>query len=539
MSEWWRGAVIYQIYPRSFQDSNGDGIGDLPGITARLPYVAALGVEAIWLSPFMQSPQKDYGYDISDYCAVDPQFGTLEDFDRLVEEAHRLGLKVIIDQVWSHSSDQHPWFKQSRSSKTNDKADWYVWAEARPDGTPPNNWLANFGGAAWSWEARRAQYYLHHFLPEQPALNLRHPDVLTAIEEIARFWLDRGVDGFRLDSTQAYLCDDELRDNPARVFDKDHPPAIVRLATPVSRQILSYSNGRPETPALLARLRRFIDQWPERMLLGEVGGDDSLRRAASYVQPGLMHQAYSFRLMRIPFSAEVLADTISSAEALLEQGWFCWSTSNHDVPRVVSRWGKGHEAHHTELAKLSLAMGLSLRGSFCLYQGEELGLTEVDVPYEKLHDPFGITFYPEFKGRDGCRTPMPWQADAPQLGFSTAAATWLPLGPDHAALAVDRQQGKAESVLTFAQTLLAWRRDQPALRSGTIELMPVPPAQAEALLMWKRRTASQELLCVFNLSEKPQELELTGCLNVKVSAAAHDGKTLRLPPLGYAFLTSC
>src|SRR5438093_1226613 len=322
---WWRGAVLYQVYPLSFCDSNGDGFGDLPGLTSKLDYIASLGVDGIWISPFFPSPMKDFGYDVSDYRGVDPRFGTLDDFDRMIAQAHALGLKVIIDQVWSHSSDAHPWFRNSRTSLNAPNSDWYIWADAKADGTPPNNWLSVFGGGAWTWEPRRRQYYLHHFLPSQPQLNLRNEKVLAALFEAATFWLDRGGEGL-----------------------------------------------------------------------------------------------------------------------------ITWAFSNHDVVRAVTRWGAG--AERTSFARLLMALLLSLRGSVCVYQGEELGLPEPELDFEDLRDPYGIAFWPEFRGRDGARTPMPWQENAPHAGFTSANRPWLPVPPAHHALAVDRQERSAAALLH------SWRR---------------------------------------------------------------------------------
>lgn len=532
-TEWWRGAVIYQVYPRSFQDSNGDGIGDLRGLAKRLPYIADLGIDAIWLSPFQRSPQKDYGYDVSDYCDVDPQFGTLDDFDHMMAEAHRLGLKVMIDQVWSHSSDQHPWFAQSRSSRNNDKADWYVWADPKPDGTPPNNWLSYFGGPAWQWDTRRHQYYLHHFLVEQPALNVRNPKVVEALFETAAFWLNRGVDGFRFDAVHTLMCDPSLRDNPARKVG-DGPNADVPPANPMSMQLRISSNESPDIVPFLEQLRTFVDQWPGRVLLAETGGEDDVALAATYVQTGKrFHLSYTFRLLTPGFSVPIVSTIIRQAEEKLGDGWFCWSTSNHDVPRVVSRWRGNNMEAQPDFAKLTMAIGLSLRGSFCMYQGEELGLPEAEVPYELMQDPFGKAFYPEFKGRDGCRTPMPWEAGAAHLGFSTGPTTWLPTSPSHQSLAADAQEGDPNSVLNTYRRFLHWRKQQAALTRGTLTQLSL-----EAPLMgWQRDYGNERIICIFNVSDVAQPLPLPeGTLVTDVSRAEINENQLYLPAWGYAFL---
>lgn len=492
---WWRGAVIYQIYPRSFHDGDGDGVGDLPGIRAHLRHVAALGVDAVWISPFFKSPQKDFGYDVEDYCAVDPMFGTLDDFDAVLAEAHALGLKVLIDMVWSHTSDRHPWFDESRRALHGDKAEWYVWADPRPDGGPPNNWLSVFGGGAWVWEPRRHQYYLTHFLPEQPALNVRHPGVVEALMDTGRFWLERGVDGFRLDAIDFMAHDTELHDNPPRPL--DHRPT-----RPFSYQRHVHDMAHPDTLRILERIRALLDAYPGAAAMAEVGSEscalEPLARAGLYTRAGAesgsgrhMHMAYSLRMMKQPGTAEGLGAFIDEAMRESADGWLCWAFSNHDVPRVASRWGGGDP----RATRLFMTLLLCLRGSVCLYQGEELGLSEAEVPYENLRDPFGLNYWPEFKGRDGSRTPMPWQAAAPHAGFSTAEP-WLPVPDDHRAAAVDVQEADAGSMLHLTRRLIGWRKAHPALRIGDLERL-----EAESPVLLLRRTLGTErLLLSFNLS---------------------------------------
>ncbi len=496
--EWWRGAVIYQIYPRSYCDSNGDGVGDLRGIADRLDHISALGVDAIWISPFFASPMKDFGYDVSDYCAVDPTFGTLEDFDALLARAHGLDLKVIIDQVWSHTSDQHAWFVDSRAYRAAPKSDWYVWADPRPDGAPPNNWLSVFGGGAWTWEPRRRQYYLHHFLPSQPQLNLRNPAVWDALFEVAAFWLDRGVDGFRLDAVDYMFHDAALRDNPARApADGQTPLKPFRL------QRHDHDMMQPEMLDAFARIRRFMDRYPDRVTLGEVSGEPgSVERCGVYTGDGgrRLHMAYTLGLLKREFSSSFVRRAIAEAESAELEGWLCWAFGNHDVERVASRWsGKRPSA---AFARLLAALLLSLRGSICIYQGDELGLPEADLARSEFRDPYGIAFYPEFRGRDGCRTPMPWQADARHAGFTTAAEPWLPLPESHRRRAVDRQLGDPASVLCTWRRLLAWRRCHPALVHGDLRLRDVP----DPLLAFERTTDAQHLLAVFNLGDQPVAL---------------------------------
>ena len=530
-ARWWRGAVIYQIYPRSFLDTNGDGVGDLPGIIARLDYVASLGVDAIWISPFFKSPMADFGYDIADYRDVDPLFGTLDDFDRLLAKAHSLGIRVMIDQVLSHTSIEHAWFKESRESADNPKSDWYVWADARPDGTPPNNWLSLFGGVAWRWEPRRRQYFLHNFLSSQPDLNFHNPAVREATLDNVRFWLDRGVDGLRLDAINFCFHDAQLRDNPpkpeelrtGRGFSPDNPYAF---------QYHWYNNTQPENLAFLEELRALLDRYPDATTLGEISSEDSLATMAEYVNDRRLHMGYSFELLTDDFSAAYIRGTVEALEAKMRDGWPCWAISNHDVQRAVTRWNPGAPLCDT-LARQLVALVCSLRGSVCLYQGEELGLPEADVPFEALQDPYGIAFWPNFKGRDGCRTPLPWNGDA-QAGFS-AAAPWLPVADAHLQRSVAIQDAQPDSVLNGVRHLLRWRKDHPALVLGDITFLDAP----EPVLAFTRRDADEALLAVFNLSGEavrwplPTHLGGTHVLDDHglIGGEVVDG-ALHLPPRG-------
>jgi alpha-glucosidase len=498
---WWRGAVIYQIYPRSFLDTNNDGVGDLPGIIQRLDYVASLGVDAIWIAPFFRSPMADFGYDIADYCDVDPLFGTLDDFDHLLGKAHSLGLKVMIDQVLSHTSDQHEWFKESRESRDNPKADWYVWADAKPDGSAPNNWLSIFGGSAWQWEPRRGQYYLHNFLASQPDLNFHNPQVRAATLDNVRFWLEKGVDGFRLDAINFCFHDRLLRDNPpkpkekrvGRGFSADNPYAF---------QYHHYNNTQPENLAFLDELRSLLDRYPATVALGEISSEDSLATMAEYTRGHRLHMGYSFELLSSDFSATYIRNTVAQLEAQVSEGWPCWAISNHDVERVLTRWANGNAS--PKLANLLTGMVCSLRGSVCVYQGEELGLTEAEVPFEALRDPYGITFWPNFKGRDGCRTPMPWDGGA-FAGFSKVAP-WLPIDEAHKTLTVERQEADPDSVLHGFRRFMRWRIQQPALRLGAIRFLDTP----EPVLAFVRSHAGEQVLAVFNLGKQAQSLSLPG-----------------------------
>ncbi len=501
--EWWRGAVIYQVYPRSYQDSNGDGIGDLKGVIARLDYIASLGVEAIWLSPFFTSPMADFGYDVSDYRDVDPMFGTLADFDRLVSAANARGLRIIIDLVLSHTSDQHPWFKESRSSRDNPKADWYVWTAPKPDGTPPTNWLAIFGGSSWEWDSRREQYYLHNFLISQPDLNFHNPAVQDAVLAVARFWLERGVSGFRLDTVNFYFHDQALRDNPPL-------PAGMAVTTtprtnPYSYQYHLYDKNRPENLAFLERLRLVMDEFPNITSVGELGTDhDVFEMTAAYTEAGKrLHMTYSFDLLSATFSAGFIRHTVMAMEAGIGTGWNGWALSNHDVIRVMTRWGAGHD--RTALAPLLVALVTTLRGTAYLYQGEELGLTEADVPFALIQDPYGKRFWPENKGRDGCRTPMPWDAHLSHAGFSQGTP-WLPVSPEHTAAAVASQDSDRASVLNRSRQFLRWRKSHPALATGSMHFLEAP----EPCLLFTRTQDSVTVLCAFNLGPNPLSLALTG-----------------------------
>ncbi|MHB9401860.1 beta-galactosidase BglA [Mesorhizobium sp. RSR380A] len=504
--DWWRGAVIYQIYPRSYQDSNGDGIGDLKGIIRRLPYIASLGVEAIWISPFFKSPMKDFGYDVSDYCDVDPMFGTLADFDALVAEAHHLGLKVMIDEVLSHTADNHPWFKESRASRSNPKADWYVWADARPDGTPPNNWLSIFGGSAWQWDTSRQQYYLHNFLSEQPDLNFHNLEVQDALLDVTRFWLERGVDGFRLDTINFYFHSQGLENNPP-LPPEERNDQTAPAVNPYNYQDHIYDKSRPENLAFLERFRALLDEYPAAAAVGEVGDSQrGLEVVAAYTAGGKrVHMCYSFDFLAPEkISAAKVRQVLEAFGKVASDGWSCWAFSNHDVMRPASRWA-ADEADPAAYLKVISALLMSLRGSVCLYQGEELGLGEAELRFEDLQDPYGIRFWPEFKGRDGCRTPMVWDATASNAGFSTAKP-WLPVPGKHLSQAVNVQQGDAASLLEHYRRFLGFRRQHPALAKGDIEFI-----ESEGdTVAFTRREGNEQIVCIFNLASKPAEVDLGG-----------------------------
>ncbi|MDO6966547.1 beta-galactosidase BglA [Rhizobium alvei] len=533
--DWWRGAVIYQIYPRSYQDSNGDGIGDLKGITRRLSHIASLGADAIWISPFFTSPMKDFGYDVSNYCDIDPIFGSLSDFDAMIAEAHRLDIKVMIDLVLSHTSDQHPWFVESRASKTNAKADWYVWADPKPDGTPPTNWLSIFGGSAWQWDTRRCQYYLHNFLTSQPDLNFHNPEVQDALLSVTRFWLERGVDGFRLDTINFYFHDKQLRDNPGlapELRNAKTAPAV----NPYNHQLHLYDKNQPENLEFLKRFRAVLDEFPAIAAVGEVGDSQrGLEIVGEYTSGNdKMQMCYAFEFLSVdPLSPAYVREVLKDFEKAAPEGWACWAFSNHDVVRHVSRWGAGisdHDAHAKQLA----ALLMTLRGSVCIYEGEELALPEADLAFEDLQDPYGIQFWPEFKGRDGCRTPMVWESAVPNGAFSTGKP-WLPVPARHTVRAVDVQEKDAGSVLHHYRRFLAFRREHPALAKGKIDFAHAD----DQCLAYTRSHGNETLICAFNMSERAAKLDLPAgeweTLSGHGFAAERDNQKINLPPLGAWF----
>ena len=497
---WWRGAVIYQIYPRSYQDSNGDGIGDLSGIIHRLPHVASLGVDAIWISPFFTSPMLDFGYDVSDYRDVDPMFGSLSDFDALVSRAHELGLKVMIDLVLSHTSDQHPWFKESRINRTNAKADWYVWADPKPDGTPPTNWLSIFGGPAWEWDGQRMQYFLHNFLKEQPDLNFHNEEVQQELLDVARFWLERGVDGFRLDTVNFYVHDKQLRDNPAlkreEVTDKTAPSV-----NPYNFQNHLYDKSQPENLAFLAKLRAVMNEYDSITSVGEVGDDQrGLEIQAAYTEGNeRLHMCYGFEFLSGGFPTGTrIAEVLEDFQTKAAESWACWAFSNHDVERHTSRWNLTPASQRCLTALL-----LSLKGTTCLYQGEELGLTEAYVPFEDLQDPYGKRFWPKYKGRDGCRTPMPWGHDRMNGGFSDGKP-WLPVAMEHVQTAADVQDGDPNSMLNFYRQMIDFRRAYQALLKGEYRLVEAD----DGFISFMREYGNVQMFCAFNLSDEDRQVTM-------------------------------
>ncbi len=528
MREWWRDAIIYQIYPRSYQDDNGDGVGDLNGIKRRLHHVAELGADCIWLSPIFLSPQKDMGYDVSDYMAIDPRFGTIEDFEALIAHAHELGLKVITDQVLSHTSDQHVWFRESRRDRENPKADWYVWADPLPDGSPPNNWHSHFGGPAWEFDPGRGQYYLHHFLGSQPDLNYHNSSVVEAILETCEFWLEKGLDGFRLDTVNYYFHDDKLRNNP---------PANTRpqvMATDLyGMQQNIFNKTRPENLGFLEKLRALTDRYDDIMMVGEVGemGGRSIQIMGEYTAGDTrLHMAYSFAMLGPDFSADHFRSCVEGFQQGAPDGHPYWSFSNHDVERHVGRWAE-HAVSEEAIARMTCVMLMCFPGTIGIYQGEELGQTDTELVYEELTDPPALRFWPSVKGRDGCRTPMVWEKDAKNAGFSEGKP-WLPVKPPQAQKAVDQQLGP-DSILSWYKDVIAFRKATPALGGTDTRFLNL----AEPILAFQRQGEGQDVTCAFNLSKTEVRLTVdkaTQILGPHHATLVQD--TLTLPGNGFAIL---
>jgi alpha-glucosidase len=509
-ARWWRGAVIYQVYVRSFCDGNGDGQGDFAGLTGKLDYIKSLGVDAIWLSPIHPSPNRDWGYDVADYDGVHPDYGTLDDFAALVKAARARGLKIILDEVLAHTSDEHAWFAASRDGDVA-KKDWYVWADPKADGTVPNNWLSVFGGPAWSYQPARRQYYHHKFLRQQPKLNWMQPEAREAALSVLDTWLERGVDGFRLDVANAFLHDTQLRDNPA-VPER----GAVEWSAAANMQRHIHDSNLEENRHLLDVIRRRVDMFDDRFVFGEFS--EEFERSGCYLASDKgLHAGYNFALLLATDAAAIRAHLETLAQ--FPDHWPCIAFSNHDVIRTATRFGEAS-------AKVLLALLLSLRGTALLYQGEELGLPEVDLRRDQLRDPVGDLYYPLFKGRDGCRTPMPWDAAGTNLGFSSGAP-WLPPGEVHRPLAVSEQEKDAGSALFFTRAMLAARRAHPALRDGTLTLLPGPA------LAFVREQGDERIVCAFNLADTPAEIVLPGsvrALAFGTGTAGLSGSRLTLGP---------
>jgi alpha-glucosidase len=480
---WWQTGIVYQVYPRSYQDTKGDGVGDLPGIESRLDYLKWLGIEAVWVSPCYRSPMKDFGYDVADYRDIDPMFGTMADLDRLLAGVHARGMKLIMDFVPNHTSDQHPWFVESRSSRDNPKRDWYIWKDARPDGTPPNNWLANFGGIAWTWDEHTGQFYYHAFLAEQPDLNWRNPAVQKAMMDNIRFWLDKGVDGFRVDVMNHMIKDADFRDNPVN-------PEWKRGDHPYRRLIPTYSADRPEVHDIVAMMRRTFDQYDERVIIGEIYLPIGRLVAYYGVHGSEAHLPFNFQLLTKPWDARILAATIDRYEAALApDDWPNWVLGNHDRARIASRVGP-------EQARVAAMALLTLRGTPTMYQGDEIGMENVAIPPDKVVDPPGVTIG---EGRDPERTPMQWDA-TPNAGFTTAAEPWLPIAADYAKRNVAVEQDDPASILTLCKRLIQLRQSEMPLMVGSYR-----PVRAEDdLLVYIREHAGERFLIALNLGHKPE-----------------------------------
>ncbi|MEA2751920.1 MAG: alpha-glucosidase [Myxococcales bacterium] len=487
---WWQRGVIYQVYPRSFQDSDGDGIGDLAGIESRLDYLAELGVDAIWISPIYPSPMADFGYDVADYCAIDPRFGTLTDFDRLLAAAHGKDIKVLLDFVPNHTSDQHPWFLASRSSRTSPKRDWYIWRDPAPGGGPPNNWISDFGGSAWEWDEHTGQYYLHAFLKEQPDLSWRHPEVRAAMYDVLRFWFARGVDGFRIDVLWHLIKAEGLPDNP--------PNAAYRAGMGEMHRVLQlHSTDQPEVHAIAGEMRRIADGFGERVLIGEIYLP--VERLMHYYGPENtgVHLPFNFQLVDAPWNARALRAMIAEYEAALPSGgWPNWVLGNHDRPRIAARVGEAQ-------ARVAAMLLLTLRGTPTLYYGDELGIGRVEIPPECVQDPRELREPALGLGRDPVRTPMPWDTTA-NAGFTTGTP-WLPLNADWAARNVARLAAAPASMLVLHRELLALRRAHAALSIGELTLLDGLDA-APDVLAYERCHERDRLLIALNLGTSPQEL---------------------------------
>jgi alpha-glucosidase len=487
---WWQSGVIYQIYPRSFQDSNGDGVGDLKGIIQRLDYLQWLGVSAIWISPLYPSPMADFGYDISDYQGIHPLFGTMDDFDELLQQAHRRNLKIILDLVPNHTSDQHPWFLESRSSKDNPKRDWYIWKDGREDGSLPNNWLSVFGGPAWEWDETTGQYYYHAFLKEQPDLNWRNPDVQQTMMDVMRFWLEKGVDGFRVDVMWHMVKDDRFRDNPVNPDYQEHMATYEKLL-PV------YSTDQPEVHGIVQQMRKVLDSYPERMMIGEIYLP--IHKLVMYygTENNGAHLPFNFMLLSLPWEAQRIAAAIAEYEgALPDNGWPNWVLGNHDQPRITSRVG-------IQQSRVAAMLLLTLRGTPTIYYGDELGMRDVPIPFNEVQDPQGLNMPDKNLSRDPARTPMQWD-DSDYAGFTTGSP-WLRLGYMTGRINVKAEKEDPYSHLTLFRKLISLRQSEPALQWG--DYQPVY-AGKQALAYIRSVAGGKSFLIVLNLSHRPCYLNL-------------------------------
>lgn len=491
---WWRDGIIYQIYPRSFADSNGDGIGDLNGITDRLDYLQGLGIDAIWLSPIYPSPDADFGYDVADYTAIDPKFGTMADFDRLLSEAHTRGIRIVLDLVLNHTSDQHPWFQESRSSRDNPYRDWYIWRDPAPGGGPPNNWRSRFGGPGWEFDSATGQYYFHMFYKGQPDLNFRNPAVRQAVLDVFRFWLEKGVDGFRLDVFNAYFKDAELRPNPPRL-------GLIGW----DRQHHHFDIDQPEMLPFLKEVRALLDAYPERYVVGETF-EATPAGAAAYTGKDRLHATFNFTFSNCSWRPRCFLKSVVEWEgALSADDWPNYVLNNHDLSRTATRFGIGE---NDERLKVAAALLLTLRGTPFLYYGEEIGMRDIRLSRDEILDPVGKRYWPFYKGRDGCRAPMQWD-DSANAGFSTAQP-WLPVHSDFTFRNVAAQQGEPDSLLETYRQLIRLRRELPALQHGLFMPLVYEPS---AILAYLRKTNDQTVLVALNFRRAPNRLVLGGALS--------------------------
>ncbi|KAF0676081.1 alpha-amylase family glycosyl hydrolase [Profundibacterium mesophilum] len=506
--EWWRGAVYYEVYVHSFKDTTGSGMGDIPGVTQKLDYLRDLGIDGIWLSPFYASPQTDNGYDVSDFRAVHPPFGTLGDVQELIDAAHARGLKIMFDQILGHTSEEHPWFEESRSSRDNPKADWYVWADPAPDGGPPNNWISSFGGRAWRWEPRRAQFVYRPFLESQPALNLFNPDVLDEMCDNLRFWLDMGVDGFRIDAIQCLGFDRELRSNPP-ARSRENPSVGGGANNPFKQQIHLFDRDVPEAIPILHRIRAVADEYtPQRVLIGELADVDSSRLAPKYtVDQDRLHAVYDFDLINRADTMEEWTGMIDIRSRLLVPGLSMNVFTNHDSERSVSAlMPKACEAgRERDAAKLLLFLQCTLAGGTILFQGEELGLEQPELDFDEIKDPWAKALWPDFTGRDGVRCPLPWESGAKNCGFSESDAPWHEVPEAYCEKSVDIQEADPDSVLHFVRRLLRWRRDVPILRTAPETILTDTPLEA---IVFEREKGGTSIFCAANFGLDSAEVTL-------------------------------
>jgi alpha-glucosidase len=510
---WWQHGIVYQVYPRSFQDSNGDGVGDLRGLLVRLPYLKWLGITAIWISPICRSPMADFGYDVSDYQEIDPLFGTITDFRQVVDHIHRLGMKLILDFVPNHSSDRHPWFEESRRSLSSPKRNWYIWRDPAPDGGPPNNWRSEFGGSAWTLDTTTQQYYYHAYLPEQPDLNWREPAVREALHEVMRFWLDRGVDGFRVDAIHMLLEDESLEDNP--------PNPAWRPGMSPARQLLRvHTADLPETQTVIAGMRRVVDEFDDRVMIGEAYLPiDRLMRYYGESLQGC-HLPFNFHLISAPWSPLAIAELIREYEAALPPGgWPNWVLGNHDKSRLVTRLGS------LPRARLAAMLLLTLRGTPTLYYGDEIGMRDGDLSGDQIQDPWERRVPGLGLGRDPCRTPMQWSVE-PNAGF-TPGEPWLPVAADFITENVASQSSDPHSILSLYRRLIELRHAEPALSTGDYREILVTPE----VLVFERIRDSRRLLVALNFSATAQNVSYPCDISVLLSSTSrerYDGRSSRV-----------